>query len=350
MKDVIQAEAIRAAVPRQAALSLRPLAILYRGCRPAALFWSQRPLPMKSSFRLALLIVLGTFGSGAPSALAWGGKGHELQARAAVARLPAEMPAFVRDAAEELALLINEPDRWRTSEQPGLAESTGVNHTFKWEVAPRPLPATRHVFIARVLQGKTPDQATGALRNVGTGPYGIQEWAEMLTGAFRRWHAMPESTPAEIARKRMHERSILFIAGVAGHWVTDMSNPMHASVHGSGWHSSMPNPNGYVGRGLHSRYESTYVERAIALEDVTAQVSPEPRPLGNWLRAVEPYIAASNSHVEQIYAWDKEAAFGEGKEPAAAQVFTVARLAEGAQMLRDVWYAAWIRSKAPPSK
>ena len=54
--------------------------------------------------------------------------------------------------------------------------------------------------------------------------------------------------------------------------------------------------------------------------------------------------------MEQIYRWDHEAAFGEGKEPAAAKPFTIARLAEGATMLRDLWYTAWVRSAAPLPK
>jgi hypothetical protein len=293
---------------------------------------------------IALLVVL----SAGPQPLeAWGGKGHAMQARAAVAHLPADMPAFLREAGEEMAMLISEPDQWRTSEQPGLTDTTTVDHVFKWENAPRPLPPTRHEFLAQVFQGKKPEQVRGTIQGIGTGPYGIKEWSEMLTGAFRRWRAMPESTPAEIARKRMHERSILFMAGVVGHWVTDLSQPMHTSIHSSAWHPSAPNPNNYKSRGLHARFESTYVEAAIVPADVLAAVTTPPRMLGDWLREAEAYIGANNKHVEQIYRWDQQAAFGEGGEPADAKPFTIARLGEGATMLRDVWYTAWVRSKAP---
>lgn len=310
----------------------------------------RRPPPMKRLSALTVITVTAALGIAAPRLNAWGNKGHDMQARAAVAHLPQDMPAFLREAEEEMAMLISEPDRWRTSEQPGLTDSTTVNHGFKWEIAPRPLPPTRHQYLAQLVEGRKGPQAGAAIRNIGTAPYGIQEWAEMLTGAFRRWREMPEKTPAEIARKRMHEHSILFMAGVLGHWVTDLSQPMHTSIHSAAWHPSAPNPHGYKSRGLHARYESTYVGHAIAPAEVVAAVTAPARVRGDWLREAETYIGANNAHVEQIYRWDQAAQFGEGNEPAAAKPFTIARLAEGATMLRDLWYTAWVRSAAPLPK
>jgi hypothetical protein len=297
--------------------------------------------------------VVSAFTVGASSAFAWGTKGHEMQARTAIKALPAELPAFFRDAEEEMAFLISEPDRWRTSEQRALSETTGVNHTFKWELAPKPLPANRHLFLIELARSKTFDATKrDAVRDFGLGPYGIQEWAEMLTGAFRRWRAMEETTPAEIARKRMHEKSILFMGGVLGHWITDLSQPIHASIHVHGWHPSVPNPHGYTGpdKDPHARFESQYVDRAIELADVSALVVGKPRLVGDWLREAETHIAATNSHVEQVYIWDKQAPWGSGREPAEAKPFTAARLADGARMLRDVWYTAWTRSGQPVPK
>ena len=299
------------------------------------------------------LALFGALAAAVGPAFAWGSKGHEMQARTAIRALPAELPAFFREAEEEMAFLISEPDRWRTSEQPALTETAGVNHTFKWELAPKPLPANRHLFLVELARSKTFDAAKkGAIRDFGMGPYGLQEWAEMLTAAFRRWRAMEEKTPAEIARKRMHEKSILFMAGVLGHWVTDLSQPMHASIHVHGWHPSVPNPHGYTGpdKDPHARFESQYVDRAIELADVAALVEGKPRLVGDWLREAEKHVAATNSHVEQVYIWDKQAAWGSGKEPAEAKPFTAARLADGARMLRDVWYTAWVRSGQPVPK
>ena len=283
----------------------------------------------------------------APQALyPWGAKGHQMQARAALRSIKSHMPAFFGDAAEELAFLINEPDRWRTSEQPALTVNLGADHTFKWELAPRPLPATRHQFLIDLAKQGKLDPPHSA-KDYGTAAYGIQEWAEMLTAAFRRWSAMPEADAVERARKRQHERSILFMAGVLGHWVTDTSQPMHASVHVHGWHPSQPNPNKYTGTDLHSRFESKYVNAVISQAHVDSLVDGKPRRVGDWLREAETHIAASNAHVEQIFAWDKESPFGGGEEPKAAVAFTSARLADGARLLRDIWYTAWLRSGEP---
>ena len=281
------------------------------------------------------------------SVSAWGGKGHEMQARAALRGLPSSVPSFFRESVEEMAVLISEPDRWRTSEQPALTEIAGPNHTFKWEFAAKPLPANRHLFIADLAKRGKMDPVNGTMRDFGTAPYAMQEWAEMLTAAFRRWREMPETNAVERARKGQHERNIVFMAGVLGHWVTDTSQPMHASIHVHGWHASALNPHGYVGKDLHSRYESAYVNRVIEQEQVTALVDNQPRLLGDWLSDAATHIAAANKHVEQVYIWDKESPFGGGEEAREAAPFTAARLADGARMIRDFWYTAWVRSGQP---
>jgi hypothetical protein len=303
---------------------------------------------VRSRYMLPLLLLTASVLNAGP-AQAWGAKGHQIQARLALANLPPETPTFFRDANEEMAMLISEPDHWRTAEEPDLDETTGVNHTFRWEIAPKPLPANRHFFIIELARQGKIDATKNSLRAYGTAPYGMQEWAEMLTGAFRRWRAMPETTPEEITRKRMQEKSILFIAGVLGHWVTDMSNPIHASIHVHGWSPSVPNPNGYAGPkdDPHGRYESAYLNRVIEQGDVAPLVDGKARVVDDWLREAETYIAATNSHVEQIYAWDKQGRFGDGNEPPAAKPFTAARLADGARELRDYWYTAWVRSGQP---
>jgi hypothetical protein len=116
-----------------------------------------------------------------------------------------------------------------------------------------------------------------------------------------------------------------------------------------GWHPSIPNPNGYAGpdNDPHGRFESRYVDANIELTDVAALVDNKPRLLGDWLQEAAKHIESCNAHVEQIYRWDKQATFGEGNEPAEAKPFTAARLADGARMLRDVWYTAWMRSGTP---
>src|SRR5262245_5353332 len=100
---------------------------------------------MKPAFPLAIAFVASFCWT--PCSSAWGGHGHTIQARAAVAALPDDMPGFFRRSADQLAYLIIEPDRWRSRGQMNAKALTGPSHTFKWEVAPKPLPPTRDAFI-----------------------------------------------------------------------------------------------------------------------------------------------------------------------------------------------------------
>jgi hypothetical protein len=276
---------------------------------------------------------------------AWGLEGHRMQIAATMQALPADMPAFFREAGPQLKYLATEPDRWRSPDVPAIVETSGTNHFFSHERARKVLPPNRHLFIVELTRSGAIDAHKPSLAPFGLAPYAIQEWSDMLTGAFRRWRQMKEDTAEARIEKRQLEQSILFIAGVLAHWVTDVSQPMHCSVHILGWHPSVPNHAGYAtDRGIHGRYETEYVERVIDDRDVQAALTQPPRELGNWLDESSRYIGACNSHVETIYRWDKGAPFGSGREPAEAKAFTAARLAEGAAMLRDIWVTAWRRS------
>jgi hypothetical protein len=266
-----------------------------------------------------------------------------MQLRAAMRVLPDDMPAFFLNAQEQLVYLSTEPDRWRTPDNPAVVETSGTNHFFSYELIVKPLPRNRHAFLIDL--AKSGKLEGLSIRPFGVAPYAIQEWSEMLTGAFRRWRAMPEKTKAEYREKRQLEQSIVFIAGVLAHWVTDTSQPMHCSVHILGWNPAFPNPHLYTtDRSIHGRYETEYLESAIDDHDVQAALTQSPRELGDWLDEAVDYMRACNSHVETIYKWDLEAPFGGGREPAEAKPFTAKRLAEGAAMLRDVWVTAWRHS------
>jgi hypothetical protein len=279
------------------------------------------------------------------AAQAWGLKGHQMQVRVAFHALPADMPAFFLKSEEALVLLGTEPDRWRTPQSPALTEATGPDHSFSWELSPKPLPPDRTQFLAALSASGELNRRPLTMKRFGTAPYAIQEWAEMLTGAFQRWRAMPENTETQRFLKGRHQESILFMAGVLAHWVMDVSQPMHCSIHILGWDASTENPNNYTtSRDIHGRYETEYVEAAIRAEDVASRLKEPAKVLGPWLEATTPYVEACNSHVEQIYRWDREVRFGSGKEPEAAKAFTADRLAEGAHMLRDVWYTCWTKS------
>src|SRR6266487_4767039 len=73
------------------------------------------------SFRCLLVALAASPLSGLRDARAWDYGGHRLINQLALASLPTNFPAFVRtpEAAERVAFLAGEPDRWRNS--PDLA-------------------------------------------------------------------------------------------------------------------------------------------------------------------------------------------------------------------------------------
>jgi len=181
---------------------------------------------------------------------------------------------------------------------------------------------------------------------LGTGPVGAVEMAERLTADLRYWREATARTEAERTIGRQLEANVLYTAGILAHYVTDLSNPLHASVHAGGWAPGFPNPENYVakpGKGIHGRFESLYVQEYMIEKEVAARITAL-RRAGPWIGEMERHTRRSHSFVEQVYRFEQRGAWGSGKEPPEARAFTTARLAEGASLLRDIIYTAWLIS------
>lgn len=108
-----------------------------------------------------------------------------------------------------------------------------------------------------------------------------------------------------------------------------------------------PNPQGFIaspGRGIHGRFESIYVQTHMTEKEVGALMTAPQRLSGTWMEELERHIRRSNSHIREVYEFEKRGEWGSGSEPPEARAFTAARLAEGASMLRDIWYTTWLKS------
>lgn len=289
------------------------------------------------------LIVILTF---VVPGFSWGRRGHSLATRVATAALPHEMPAFFREAGERLAYQASEPDRWRHPSAPALTNATTRDHGFKVETwGTERFPPTRgDLVLAASKRGLIKDaDPVGAFHS---GPVGATELAERLVLDLRFWREATSETEAERQVRRQLEDNVLYTAGVLAHYVTDVSNPLHASVHSGGWARGVPNPGGFApppADGIHGRFESLFVQDVITERDVAERLTPA-RRVGPWPRELEQHTRRSNSSVAPVYELDKREPFGSGREPAEARAFTAARLAEGASMLRDIWYTAWLLS------
>lgn len=91
-------------------------------------------------------------------------------------------------------------------------------------------------------------------------------------------------------------------------------------------------------------FERLPARARIRPEDVReAMVSPV-RVLDEPRAAVVEFLRRSHGEVERLYALDNEERFGARTTAESHRRFTAERLAAGAEMLRDLWWTAWVTS------
>lgn len=277
--------------------------------------------------------------AGAPVSFDWGAAGHRAAARAAVTNLPAEMPEFFRAAADQLVYLNPEPDRWRDRESAAMDEAWKYDHYIDFEVVPpTALQAPDRFSYLQELNRTT--QLERPARDAGLLPYRIIEVYERLVSGMRRWRAATDD-----AERTWIEQRIINDAGILGHYVTDGSNPQHTSVHHNGWNASYPNPRGYTtDRSFHSRFESRFVEATVSPDDLIPRIAAEPRRVEKVRDDVLAYLRASHSQLDRLYQLEQQEPFSAENTSPAHREFTIQRLVAGAEMLRAMWWSAWLES------
>lgn len=296
--------------------------------------------------RLAPALSLLTLAAVASPVVRWGLEGHEMAARAAVAVLPAEMPTFFRAAGDQLVYLDPEPDRWRNRDMPEMDNAFSYDHYIDLENVPEAALAAPHRFayldLLYAAGLERPERDGGFL------PFRIVELYQRLVTEWRLWHA-----EADPVRRGWIEQRIVNDAGVLGHYVTDASQPHHATIHFNGWNAATPNPEGYtLDRTFHARFESDFVTAHLTQEQISTRVTAPPSSLVGAVReSVVDYIQASNAHVETLYRLDRDVGF-DPTRPARPETrdFAAERLAVGARMLADLWWSAWLEGATSPAR
>jgi hypothetical protein len=270
--------------------------------------------------------------------LRWGSEGHRMVGLAAARALPAEMPDFFRAAADQLSYLNPEPDRWKAREErdldPAMNAAHSAEHYINFEGLPEGVFAARDRFayLDSLRAHGHPTPGPGLL------PYKILELTQRMRVGFREWRSA-----ADPQERLWIEQRIINDAGILGHFVADGSNPAHTTIHHNGWVGD--NPRGYAtDNRFHSRFESAFVRAQVRQEHVMAEmrgaarVFPEVRP------AVLQFLRTSNALVEELYEIDRVSPFSAENTRAENRTFAAQRLAYGAEMLRDLWWTAWVTS------
>ncbi len=287
-------------------------------------------------------IVFGSADPDPSAAMRWGADGHRMAARAAVETLPEGMPAFFLRAMDQLIWLNPEPDRWRDRRYSEMDEAWRYDHYIDLENIPDPAildeATDRWDFFERLLAAGVENPKV----RVGFAPFAVLELHQRLEQGFARWRA--ESDPHV---RRWLEARIVNDAGVLGHFVTDLSQPHHTTIHFNGWdEAQVPNPGGFTtDRGFHARFESRFVQTHVAYDDILPRVETEPGLIVDARRSIWDYVQTTNGHVEELYRIDRDHGFGPETPPDPVSLaFAADRIADGAAMLRDLWWAAWIAS------
>jgi hypothetical protein len=287
------------------------------------------------------------------AAHAWGNEGHRIINRAAVAKLPQDVPAFLRstDASNEIEYLGPEPDRWRSPLEPELNASQAPDHFIDFELADiiGPLPRSRYEYV-RMLYAAAVDHPQDAAKlapeKVGFQPYITSEVMERLQAALREWRTLSASGVAKADDAKAAQQAAILYTGWLGHYVADGSMPLHTTIQYNGW-IGKENPHGYTTEHrIHSQFESTFVAANMKSADVQPLIPANANVLADPFADYVAYLRKSNQLVERVYQLEKTGGF-ENAGTAESRRFTTERLAAGATMLRDMIYTAWVNSANP---
>ena len=320
---------------------------------------------MKPSERLSRpgIVLAGIVLVCTTSAIAWDEPGHSIVIDAALAKLPADVPAFVKTdvARARLRFLASVPDRWRNVKLAPMGHINNQDHYFDVEwlasygLTPETLPKYRHDFVARIAaykathQGQSfpyePDRDPYHDRGrPGFGPYRVCEMYVQLRSSWRTLNTYSKyqelTSPGELEACR---DEVIRQMAVLSHYVADLAQPLHTTVHYDGWLGD--NPKGYVSRRgyIHKLMDTTVIDEA----GITAATLPSdvPRPQIDRERLFEQmveYVVESNGQVEELYALEKRGAFRRGDDEFGhGRDFIQRRLATATAMLAALWESAY---------
>jgi hypothetical protein len=304
-----------------------------------------------------------------PALHAWDYEGHRIVNQIALAALPREFPAFVREPAnaERIAFLAGEPDRWRNVPDLPLQQFNGMDHYIDLEEIPlagltfEQVSPLRYEFALQFAAGRAahPENfpAIDPARNAdhsrewcGFSPWAITEYYGKLRAAFSYLKVMEElGTAEETANARAN---IVYLMGVMGHYVGDDAQPLHTTIHHHGWVG--PNPNGYTTwTGIHGWIDGGLMAKAgIRFPDLQSRVTTaQPisfAPTGDardpLFVAVLHYVIAQQKLVEPLYALEKAGKLGQAPDQMVSpegRSFVEARLLTGGEELAAIWVTAW---------
>jgi hypothetical protein len=288
------------------------------------------------------------------NALAWGATGHRLIGELASGALPLDVPEFLRtpEAGRQIGEVAREPDRSRGAGDPHDADADPGHRVAVGDdlrigrngPTLSTLPAKREIYDTALRAAGTNQYRAGYL------PYSIAEGWQQLVTDLAYWRAnvaaaKNANTPAERSwfLKDQYTREGLTVRdlGFLAHFVGDGSQPMHVTVHGDGW-GNFPNPQNFTARGLHAKFEGSFVRNMITPKDISANLAPYRDCHCTIQQRVAAYLSETQKNVLPFFEIEKAEGFDTAHE--ANRAFTAKRLAAATAELRDLIVDAWRRS------
>ncbi|MFA5056823.1 MAG: hypothetical protein WC485_01805, partial [Opitutaceae bacterium] len=287
-----------------------------------------------------------------------------------------DFPAFVRKpaAAERVAFLSGEPDRWRNVSDLPLRNANNPDHYLDWEqlgeagLDPAAVSPLRYEFALQFAAGRAahPDRfspidpskdADRTREWPGFLPWTIAEYFGRLKSAFSYLRAYEQGggTATEIANA---QANIVYLMGVMGHFVGDGAQPLHDTVHHHGWVGD--NPHGYTtDPKFHAWVDGGFIARAgikftgLALQARAARVLAAVPAAGDrdaLFAEVMRYLRDQNARVVPLYELEQAGKLRADGSPGSldGRGFIEEQLLRGGEMLGSIWLTAW--RTAPPDQ
>ncbi|MCX7872045.1 MAG: hypothetical protein N2487_02025 [Verrucomicrobiae bacterium] len=320
-----------------------------------------------TSFLKRLSGILGCLVLAVCQSIAWDYEIHRMINEIAVASLPTNFPAFVFEKTnkERIAFLGGEPDRWRNTPELELRHQNHPDHYFDYEylemhrILPQELPSFRYEFMAMLTLTRAahpqnfppidPAKNKDKTRELpGFLPWTVNEYYAKLKSQFSCLKEFDENGSAdEISNAR---QNAIYVMGVMGHFVGDVTQPLHTTKHFNGWVGE--NPNGYTtSTKIHSWIDGGYIEKVgINREKLLGRVTPavnlrkggNTENPDNLFPDIMKYFLEQNRLVETLYKMEKEGKFsGEGENGVHGREFIENQILKAGQMLGNLWLTAF---------
>ncbi|HEU4907112.1 MAG TPA: hypothetical protein VFT19_13510 [Solirubrobacterales bacterium] len=255
--------------------------------------------------------------------LAWHTEGHRRVAEDAVTLLPPEVPRFFREGAATVGHGAVDPDLWKLDALVELDDGESPEHYLDVEnLRGHPWPPTRSQAERLYRRLRIEGKGTGYL------PWSIVEGIERLAVGFAEHRARPDD-PAIRAK-------CLVWAGWVAHYVGDLGQPLHTTIHHNGrTRVGKPSP----GTGMHHKIDGLFERVELDRREVLRGV--ELRPVADLHAFVRERFHESHGLVDATYDLLPAIDGPQGMADPAVVAFTRERYRATARQTAEALLAAW---------